>query len=297
MRKAAIWIVFLTSLAAPISAQRPANAPDTAPSGKPPDSVFLEDLTWAEVRDLIKAGWTTAIIGTAGTEQKGPHMVDGEHKFVMEFAADKVARVLGKTLVAPVITYVPEGSWENPGGHMGKPGTITLPDDRFVELLTAAGRSLKSGGFTTILFLGESGGNQNGMRNAANRLNELWKGEARAFMIGDYYTKSHADQNAYVTKTLGVPANELGNHANVLDTSERLFVNPKHIRKNRIAKGGGYQNSGVSGDPTIATAALGKVFIQIKVDNAIRQIKALVGPAGAAGAAGSTGAQASGAAG
>ena len=93
--------------------------------------MFLEDLTWAEVRDLVKDGWTTAIIGTAGTEQKGPHMVDGEHKFVMEYAADKIARVLGKTLVAPVITYVPEGSWENPGGHMGKPGTITLPEDRF----------------------------------------------------------------------------------------------------------------------------------------------------------------------
>ena len=29
--------------------------------------------------------------------------------------------------VAPVITYVPEGSWENPAGHMSKPGTITLP--------------------------------------------------------------------------------------------------------------------------------------------------------------------------
>ena len=117
---------------------------------------------------MVTAGTTTVIIGTAGTEQKGPHMVDGEHKFVMEYAADKIARGLGKTLVAPVITYVPEGSWENPGGHMGKPGTITLPEDRFIELLVDAGRSLKSGGFTTILFLGESGGNQNGMRDGGH---------------------------------------------------------------------------------------------------------------------------------
>src|SRR6188474_3525117 len=98
MRRVLIAAVFLVSFA-PVLAQRPANAPPTAPSGKPPDSVFIEDLTWAEVRDLVKGGWTTAIIGTAGTEQKGPHMVDGEHKFVMEYAADKVARVLGKTLV------------------------------------------------------------------------------------------------------------------------------------------------------------------------------------------------------
>ena len=267
---------FLVAIAfTPLLAQRPANAPPTAPSGKPPDSVFLEDLTWAEVRDLVKSGWTTAIIGTAGTEQKGPHMVDGEHKFVMEFAADKVARGLGKTLVAPVIAYVPEGSWENPGGHMGKPGTITLPEDRFLELLLAAGRSLKSGGFTTVLFLGESGGNRTGMRNAATRLNELWKGEARAFWIDDYYTKSHSDQNAHITKTMGIPANEIGGHANLLDTSEMMFVNPKHVRKNKLAPGGGYQNSGVSGDPSKSSAALGKLFIQIKVDNALAQIKSL----------------------
>ena len=176
----------LTSLVvlslAGVSAQRPADAPPTGPAGKAPDTVFLEDLTWAEARDLVKAGTTTVIIGTAGTEQKGPHMVDGEHKFVLEYAADKIARGLGKTLVAPIITYVPEGSWDPPSGHMGKPGTITLPEDRFVELLVNAGRSLKSGGFTTILFVGESGGNRTGMRTAAARLNELWKGERQGVL-------------------------------------------------------------------------------------------------------------------
>ena len=272
--------IFLMSLmflplAPGVSAQRPANAPDTAPSGKPPDSVFIEDLTWAEVRDLVKAGTTQVIIGTAGTEQKRPHMVDGEHKFVMEYMADKIARAIGKTLVAPVITYVPEGSWENPGGHMGKPGTITLPEDRFVELLMAAGRSLKSGGFTSIIFLGESGGNRTGMRTAASRLNELWKGEAKAMWLDDYYTKSHADQNAHITKTMGIPANEIGGHANLLDTSELMAVNPKHVRPKKFAPGGGYQNSGVSGDPSKSSAALGKIFLQIKLDNTLAQYKAV----------------------
>ena len=87
----------------------------------------------------MAAGTTNVIIGTAGTEQKGPHMVDGEHKFIMEYAADKIARGMGKTLVAPVVTYVPEGSWDPPSGHMRYPGTITLPEDRFVELLVLAG--------------------------------------------------------------------------------------------------------------------------------------------------------------
>ncbi len=255
-----------------LSAQRP----PTGPSGKPPDTVFLEELTWAEVRDLVNAGTTTIIIGTAGTEQKGPHMVDGEHKFVMDYAADTIARALGKTLVAPTITYVPEGSWENPAGHMSKPGTITLPEDRFVELLVNAGRCVKAGGFKTVLFIGESGGNRTGMRSAAVKLNDLWNGAARAFWIDDYYTKSHADQNQYVTDKLGVPADRIGGHANILDTSEMLFVNPKHVRKNKVAPGGGYENSGVSGDPTKATPELGRIFLQIKIDNALTQIKGLM---------------------
>lgn len=264
-------LVFVTA-----SAQRPANAPPTGPAGKPPDSVFIEDLTWAEVRDLIKAGTTTVIVGTAGTEQKGPHMVDGEHKFVMEWSADKIARALGKTLVAPVVTYVPEGSWENIGGHMAKPGTITLPDDRFTELLVNAGRSLKAGGFKTILLIGESGGNRNGMRMAADKLNELWKGsDAKAWWIDDYYTKGHADQNKWITDHVGIPADQIGGHANILDTSELLYVNAKHIRKNRLT-GNDYENNGVSGNNQgKSTPEIGKALLQIKIDNAVAQIKSL----------------------
>jgi creatinine amidohydrolase/Fe(II)-dependent formamide hydrolase-like protein len=277
-RLGSLTLLLLVPLVPILSAQRPASAPATAPAGRPPDTVLLEELTWAEVRDLIKAGTTTIIVGTAGTEQKGPHMVDGEHKFVMEYTGDKIARALGKTLVAPVVTYVPEGSWENPGGHMAKPGTITLPDDRFTELLVQAGRSLKAGGFKTILFIGESGGNRNGMRDAAAKLTELWKadGAARAFWIDDYYTKGHADQNRYVTEKVGIPADQIGNHANILDTSELLFVNPKHIRRDRLT-GNDYENNGVSGNNQAkATPEIGKALLQIKIDNALAQIKALM---------------------
>jgi len=129
-----------------------------ATAQKPPDTVFLEDLTWEEVRALIQAGKTSVIIGTAGTEQKGPHMVDGEHKFVMEWSADKIARGMGKTLVAPVVTYVPEGSWENIGGHMAKPGTITLPDDRFTLTALIVLLLVKASIWSVALGSGTSGG-------------------------------------------------------------------------------------------------------------------------------------------
>ena len=65
-------------------------------------SVFLEELTWTEVRDAIDGGTTTIIIPTAGTEQNGPHMVLGKHKFIVNYASARIARELGNALVAPV---------------------------------------------------------------------------------------------------------------------------------------------------------------------------------------------------
>jgi creatinine amidohydrolase/Fe(II)-dependent formamide hydrolase-like protein len=268
-----LTLLCLFLLGAATHAQRPANAPDTAPSGKPPDTVMLEDLTWAEVRDLVKAGWTNVLVGTAGTEQKGPHMVDGEHKFVMAYAADKIARGMGRTLVAPIVTYVPEGSWETVGGHMGKPGTITLPEDRFVELLVAAGRSLKAGGFTNVFFVGESGGNRTGMRAAADKLNALWGSTAKAYWVDDYYTKAHREQEVLAAKMLGVPEAQVGNHANILDTSELLFVAPQHIRRDRLV-GNDYENNGVSGiNQAKSSPEIGRQLLQIKIDNALAQVK------------------------
>ena len=92
-----------------------------------PDTVFLEELTWMEVRDKIAAGTTTIIVPTAGTEQKGPHGVLGEHRFIVNHAADRIARRLGNALVAPAVVFVPEGGLAPPTGHMRYAGTITLP--------------------------------------------------------------------------------------------------------------------------------------------------------------------------
>jgi creatinine amidohydrolase len=248
---------------------------------RPPDTVFLEELTWTELRELQRAGKTTVIIATAGTEQKGPHMVTGEHKYVITHAMEQVARQLGNALVAPVITYVPEGSWEPPlRGHMAKAGSITLPEDRFVDLLVHAGESLRAGGFTTVILIGDSGGNQPGMKAAAERLNASWLEQGpRALFISDYYAKSVEDMNRYLTG-LGFTRQEIGSHAGMLDTSELMYVNPALVRREKLAPGGGFPDSGVSGDPTKATAEIGKALVQIKVDNAVAQIRALLATGG-----------------
>ena len=253
-------------------------APALLLSQAPPNSVFIEALTWEEIRDDIAAGKTTIIIPTAGTEQKGPHMVMGEHKYVMEYTMNEVARVLGNALVSPIMTYVPEGNWgEQPTGHMRMPGTITLPEEWFRDLLIHTAKSHATGGFTDIVFIGDSGGNQRGMSAVTDQLNHEWADTGiRAHFIGDYYAKSNDDINAYL-RDRGFADAQIGTHAGLIDTSQMLFVNPHHVRMDKAVPNGGFAGSGVSGDPSLATAALGEAQLRIKIDNALAQIRASVG--------------------
>jgi len=245
------------------------------PTPKPPDTVFLEELTWDELAMLIKSGKTTAIIGTAGTEQKGPHMVDGEHRYATEYSANQIARALGNAIVAPVITYVPEGSWERPTGHMSKAGSITLPEERFRTLLELNARSLRGSGFKDIILIGDSGGNQQGMKAVADKLNadSAFKASGvRLHFIGDYYTKAHAEQNNWLADTLKImPRAEIGSHANIMDTSELMYIHPELVKTDRY--GIANQANGVSGDPRKSSKEIGKHLLDIKVRLALAQIR------------------------
>ncbi|MDE3002563.1 MAG: creatininase family protein [Gemmatimonadota bacterium] len=239
-------------------------------------SVFLEELTWTEVRDAIDSGTTTIIIPTAGTEQNGPHMVLGKHKFIVNYASAMIARELGNALVAPVVTYVPEGDVNNPTrGHMSKAGTITFPEEFYMKLLEYGARSLAVHGFTDIVMIGDSGGNQRGMEQVADMLNAEWASEdARVHFVGDYY-----GNNGFREWLMdqGETQETIGGHAGISDTSQLLAVDPRHIRTDRLAPGGGFEDSGVSGDPTRASVERGVRGIQFKVDAALNQIRALMG--------------------
>lgn len=110
-----------------------------------PDTVLLEELTWTELRDRIASKSTTIIVPIGATEQNGPHMALGKHNARVKALAEKIARALGNTLVAPVIAYVPEGGLSPATGHMRFPGTITVPSETFQRVLEyAAKRDRKS---------------------------------------------------------------------------------------------------------------------------------------------------------
>ena len=76
----------------------------------PPDTVWLEEMTWMDVRDAMKAGKTTIIISTGGIEPNGPWLALGKHNYVLRANCDAIARKLGNALCAPIVPFVPEGT-------------------------------------------------------------------------------------------------------------------------------------------------------------------------------------------
>lgn len=237
-----------------------------------PDTVLLEDLTWTELRALTASKSITIIVPAGGTEQNGPHMTLGKHNVRVKALSEKIARALGNALVAPVIAYVPEGQLHPATGHMRFPGTITVPGETFQKVLEYAGRSLKLHGVKDIVFLGDHGSTQADQRAVASRLNREWAGTpTRAHAIDEYYRAADVEFPRLL-RARGYRDDELGSHAGLADTSLMLAVDPRMVRSG-APRPGPPEASGVSGDPSRASAELGQLGVELIVSRTVEAIK------------------------
>jgi creatinine amidohydrolase/Fe(II)-dependent formamide hydrolase-like protein len=233
--------------------------------------VFLEELTWTELRDLVGSGKTMIIIPIGGTEQNGPHMALGKHNRRVHLLSEKIARALGNALVAPVIAYVPEGSVNPPTEHMRFPGTITVPGETFERVLEYAARSFRLAGFRDIVFLGDHGSDQRGEKAVANRLDREWAATPfRVHAIEEYYRASEAEF-PQLLKSKGYPGEEVGTHAGLADTSLMLATDPRLVRADRLRSG-----EGIHGDPRRSSAELGQLGVDLIVTRTVDAVKKAV---------------------
>jgi len=262
--------VFLVAMALVLQYGAPAHAAGTS-------SVYIEDLTWQEMRDRLRGGTTIAIIPTGGTEQNGPHMIIGKHNLIVRYTAGEIARKLGNAVVAPVIAYVPEGRISPPEGHMQFPGTISLTQYTFEALLEDAARSLKQHGFKLICFIGDNGGNQDGQRNVAARLTQEWYSDGvRVLHVGNYYSKN--GQDPWV-ESMGIRIQNPGAHAGFIDTSELMAIHALgvHDELRGVRGDSDYRTTGAMGDSTQASANYGRKLLNLKIEAALEQIQSVSG--------------------
>jgi creatinine amidohydrolase/Fe(II)-dependent formamide hydrolase-like protein len=235
------------------------------------DPVLLEELTWTEVRDAVRAGKTTIIVPAGGTEQNGPHMALGKHNARVKVLSRDIARMLGDALVAPVIAYVPEGGIAPPTAHMRYPGTITVPEEAFRTVLEFAARSFKLHGFRNIVLLGDHGSTQAGQRAVAARLNREWASTGvRVHAIEEYYRAAEIEVPRLL-RARGYSDAELGRHAGLTDTALMLALDARMVRVDRLRPGS--PGDGVDGDPTRATAELGRPGAELIVSRTVDAVR------------------------
>lgn len=239
------------------------------------ESVFMEDLTWMEIRDLLRSGTETVIVATGGIEQNGPYLVTNKHNIILRGVTETLAHKLGKTLVAPIVPFVPEGNIDPPTDHMRYPGSISVSAETFERLLTDICGSLRANGFRRIVLIGDSGGNQTGMQNVAAALAQQWAGDkTRIAYIPEFY------DNAGILKFLednGIHQTLEGLHDDFTNCSQMCAVSPDSIRTKQRIAAGKFHINGVELAPVEQTAAWGRRIYEFRAERTANAIHAAFG--------------------
>jgi creatinine amidohydrolase len=260
--------------------------------------VEFEKMTWQEVKQAIQAGKTTALIYNGGTEQRGPQNANGGHNLIARETGRRIALKLGNAILAPVLPYSPNTA------SASLPGTIGLTNELYAAMNEQIAEQLIINGFKNIVLMGDHGGGQKQLGEVAAKLDEKYSAKGiRVVFCDQVYvgTKEHPGAQADFETWLADNGYPSGGHAGVSDTSEMIYLGADSgwVRMNLIPTAMGDPvgtpgqrrdqnaprlNNGITGDARRSSAELGKKFIDMKVDYAVRQINQLLAakPAAAA---------------
>ena len=295
MNKSLIFLVALFSMTSTVLAQRPnrqltpeqmrarqeARQAELDAAERPIralNSLWIEELTWMEIRDAIRDGNTTVLVLTGGVESNGPHLASGKHNYSNKLMGESVAQALGATLIAPLVTLEPG----NPTGPVtiGSTGPM-VSQATYIAWLTDIGDSLRSMGFTQVYFLGDSGGNRRGMQAAADELNDRYGGVPTQFHhVPEFY--NHDKVRQYIQETLGIPeemeyqasSGSDGIHEELSITSVMSVIDPTSIRFDQRVEAGRASINGISLLPLSDTQSLGRMVIDFRTRLTVEAIKA-----------------------
>jgi creatinine amidohydrolase/Fe(II)-dependent formamide hydrolase-like protein len=261
-------------------ADNPYNCVDAANPLPPANTVWLEEMTWMDVRDALKAGKTNIIISTGGIEPNGPWLVTGKHNYVLHTNCEAIARKMGNALCAPIIKLVPEGGIEPKTGHMISPGTMTLREETYRAVLTDSAESLQAHGFKNIIFIGDSGGNQGGQKAVAEALTTKWAGKALALHIPEYYDYNSVSK--HMTANGIVSGKSDGLHDDPIITLNMFIDDPKSVRYDERVKAGKASINGVSIADRAKITAQAKQIVDFRATKTIEAINKAIAAKGQA---------------
>lgn len=243
-------------------------------------TVFMEQMTWSEIRDALDNGIDTVLIGFGSTEQHGPHLPISTDAITATKLCQLSAEKLGDVLVAPTIHI---GSSKN---HMVLPGTIDIDTGLLEKYLMDYCMCLIHHGFKNIFIVPTHGGNF----QTVEKVEENMLGEKRAQVKACYKGKDFVDLMRKSSAELNIPGEIAGTHSGEQETSIMMYLCEDLVREDKLQKGfvGDYDKerykvlesgmtalsaNGIIGDATRASRDRGKIYVDNLVEFIIDNVK------------------------
>jgi len=241
------------------------------------DTVLLEELSWPEVQAALEAGTRTMVIVTASIEQHGPHLPTNTDTAIGYLIGERLARALGDALLAPVI---------RPGcsdHHLAFPGSLSIPQEVFIDTVIACVRSLVPHGFSTFVLLSSHGGNFGALEAAGRRLREEFEPQGVRFVVFAGTNDLRALMRVMVETAagLGAPQDVDVIHAEATETSIMMARHPHLVAAHRAERGflgrvdpedvfrrgmRAITANGIFGDATLAKPEIGEALLDRLTD-------------------------------
>lgn len=238
----------------------------------------LTELSTATLAAVARQPGSTVIWPWGAVEQHGPHLPLGTDALFADRLLDRVLERLPETLP---IWRLPLQSLGFSPEHQGFAGTLSLPAELLIAQVVAVGSQLADAGFTRLILFNAHGGQIALLQTAARQL----RAQAPRLAVLPCFVWSGPSG---VAELIPEPERSTGLHAGLAETSLMLHLAPGLVGPLPAADGGrGPQPppgwslegaaptawlsrdltaSGVIGDPSAASAALGEQLAQRLVD-------------------------------
>ncbi|MGQ9717088.1 MAG: creatininase family protein [Anaerolineae bacterium] len=248
-----------------------------------------DELTWPEMREAI-ARQPVVLLPFGTVEDHGPHLPLNTDNIIVEtICLEAARRVPEEMLVMPLVAY---GLDEH---HMDFPGTVSVNMQTLIAYVSDVAMSPARHGFTHILIVNGHGSNAAIADLAARRV-----------VLETGAICGAVSPNAAIDPTLAEPTfSQMRRsgpggvaHAGEYETAMMLHLRPDLVQMDRAVReigqikrtyfnwdhpepsALGWQDwwsrmseSGVCGDPTVATAEFGRALFETTVENFIRFVR------------------------
>ena len=247
-----------------------------------PSGYLWGELTWPEATSRLEE-IDVALLPVGAIEQHGPHLPLDTDAFDADYLARRVADACSdpKPLVLPPVSY--GVSYH----HESFQGTISISNDTLARLIYEIGISVARNGIKKLVVLNGHGGNSPALNHAAQMINR----DAHIFVCVDTGETSDVD----IYNLIETP-NDV--HAGEIETSTSLAVRPHLVKMDQApesipkfssryldftSKRGvlwyahtqRISNTGVMGNPTIASAEKGQKIWELMIAHLVALVEDL----------------------